>query len=105
MKFKSIEEAEIAFEKLEASNKSLKEENKALKSEIKEVEKAAEEAIALANESPAAEGQKDVTVTIKDKKYVVVFGVNGLTKEELAENKALCADMIKAGTAALVEVQ
>lgn len=113
-KFKDLEEAQAAYDALvadqdtaiqEAVDKAVKEtvENKdkeiaALTKRAEDAEKIAEDAVEKFN-SP-----DDIIVTIDKKKYKIAFGVEGKTKEELAEDKSLLAKLVKNGSAAIVAI-
>lgn len=121
MKFKTIEEATAAFEKeksdakkakdgLIAELKSIKKElaaekeaHKATTDELLEAQKVATEALATFNSREKS--SEDVIVKHGKKQYKVVYGVNGLTKEELAKNTELISEMLANGTSALEEVK
>lgn len=66
-----------------------------------DAESAAQEAIDFAN-SKGSNAAQELTVTLAGKKYKIVFGVDGLTKEQLKDDTELCASLVKKGSAALV---
>ena len=48
---------------------------------------------------------KVLSVTIDKEKYEVLFGVDGLTKEELAADKEKCATLVSIGSGALKKLE
>lgn len=109
MKFKTIEEAQEAYDKLKNDSsekiKSLETEVSSHKKEVAKLNKRAEDAEAAALDAiekvNSSANSDDVTVTVDKKKYLINFGVEGLSKDELKENTDLLKKMIKNGSAAL----
>lgn len=97
----------LAKEKAEAiaEAKEAKEIAKNAVAQAKEAEEFAKDAVAAANASMAAVKSNDVTVKVGGATYKVAFGVDGLSKAELAKDTDKCAKLIKKGTAALVKVE
>jgi len=107
--FQTIEEAVVAFKKKLEEIESLKNENKASKERIAKLEKdlsdteeIAKDAIAKYNEQP---NHSDVTVTVEKKKYKVLFGVDGLSKDELSVDNSKLKELVKGGSQALELVE
>lgn len=71
-----------------------------LNTQLLDAQDIAKKAVVLANEKTVA-GPKKPTVKVDGKKYEVVFGVDGLTKDELAADVEKCAVLIKKGSQAL----
>lgn len=103
MKFETLEAAQAAYNQLktEFDNQSVSLQNALNDKEIAET--TALEAIQKANTSP--EESKKTTVKIGTDKYEIVFGVDGLTKEELAKDSKKLATMVKKGSAALIKME
>lgn len=123
--FKTIEDAQKAFDSvnekyaaeveshkktkaaLAEKTKSLeaeKEAHKATKKELKVAEEIANDAIAKANQALSEASSEGVVVTIGKAKYRINFGVEGFSKEELKDQKELLAKLVKAGSGALSAV-
>ncbi len=105
--FKTLEEAMAHIAKQdEALTKLAGEKSEAIKArdaankERDEAKKIALEAVAQVNESEAALPKK-VTVMIDKKKVHIRFGVDGLTKEELAKDKDKVAKLLAGGSSAV----
>jgi hypothetical protein len=100
MKFTTLEEAEAHIAKQDNAILSLKEEKEIALREKKDAQTVAED---LLSQISKLEEQvpKQLTVTVDKKKYEVLFGVDGLTKEELATDKALLAKLVKFNSGAL----
>lgn len=107
-KFKTLEEAQAAYDKLFADNKSLSEQKAALEGKVKlESDRANEaEKIALEMNSKLEELDKfeDIIVTIKSSKYRINYGVDGLSKEELKSDKKLLEQLVAKQSGALTKV-
>lgn len=109
MGFRSIEEAQEAYNKLKAESAEkisvFENEIKTHKSEIEKITKRAEDAEKIANDAiekvNAQPASDDVVVTIDKKKYQINFGVEGFTKVQLKEKSELLKKMVKNGSAAL----
>jgi ribosomal protein S20 len=100
LEIKTLEEALTHIEMLKEENKALKAALKTAEIAKEDAEAIAQDAIKKANETLSA-APKDLTVTVSKKKYKIAFAVDGLTKEELAQNGAKCAELVKKGSAAL----
>lgn len=102
MKFETLEAAQKAYDKLESDFSKHKSETKIqleLKdSELAEVKAVAEDAIKKFN---SKSGVIDITAKVGKNTYRVNFGVDGKTKEQVAEDSNLLAKLVKAGSGAL----
>lgn len=131
MKFKTIEEAQIAWDKLATEKKSveanlvkeqtannklktdfnkLKAENTTVTNELKaekkehlKTQEIAKEAIEKINTAPIDTNK--VIAKIDGETFEVKFGVDGLTKEELAKDKEKLALLLAGGSGALIKVE
>lgn len=92
-KFENLEEAQTAFDAEVAAHN-------ATKQQLVDAKKVAEEAIAQINEAPQVKTD-EVFATVDKTKYKVVFGVDGLTKEEVAKDKELLKKLVKIGSGSL----
>lgn len=107
-KFKTIEEAQSAYDKIVEENKTLVANNAALeenlKSEIKRAAEAEKVAIEINSKLEGLEKYEDIFVTVKKKKYKVNFGVDGKSKEELKEDAKLLERLVEIQSGALTLV-
>lgn len=84
--------------------KITKERDEAVK-DAAEAQEIAKSAVEMANASAASNKSTDITVKVGGVKYIVAFGVDGLSKEDLAKDTEKCAKLVKRGTAALVKAE
>lgn len=102
MKFETLEAAQKAYDNLEIDFSKYKSETKIqleLKdSELAEVKSVAEDAIKKFN---SKSGVIDITAKVGKSTYRVNFGVDGKTKEQVADDSNLLAKLVKAGSGAL----
>ncbi len=107
-KFKTLEEAQAANDKLAEENNSLKAKITALEEKVKTETNRADEAEKVALEINSKleglEKYEDVVVTVKKKKYVINFGVDGKSKEELKEDNKLLERLVEIQSGALTLV-
>lgn len=108
IEFKTVEEATEAYTKLlaekDALASSLKEKESELvsvKSELEVAKEVAQDAIQQINEGLST----DVIATVDKKKYKVLFGVDGLSKEELSKDQTSLKNLVKIGSGALELVE
>jgi len=109
-KFKDLNEAQAAYDALvadqtkaieeavKAAVKSKDDEIAALTKRAEDAEKVAEDAVERVNSG------SNIYVSFEKKKYKVVFGVDGKSKEEVAADKKLVKELIEKGSAAIVAV-
>ncbi|MEI2274729.1 hypothetical protein OHD16_21460 [Sphingobacterium sp. ML3W] len=106
MKFETLEAAQKAYDTLENEFSKYKSETKIqleLKdTEISEVKAVAEDAIAKFNSKT---GIVDIRAKVGKSTYRVNFGVDGKTKEQVADDSNLLAKLVKAGSGALTLVE
>lgn len=110
-KFKSLEEAQKAYDDLVADQpkvieKAVADAVKVKDDEIAALTKRAVDAEEVAKDAvEKIDNPKGVTVTVDKVKYRIIFGVDGKSKEELAADKELLEKLIKKGSAALEKVK
>lgn len=98
-KFKTLEEAQAAYDALVAAkNKEVEE----LKKQLDNAESVAKDAIEKVNAGPAT---NDVFATVDKKKYKILFGVDGKTKQELAADSTALKRLVKIGSGAIELVE
>lgn len=108
-KFKTIEEAQTAYDKLAEENKVLGESNKAfeekLRAETSRADDAQKAALEMNSKLEDLDKYDDVIVTVNKSRYRINFGVDGKTKEELKEDKVLLKRLveIQSGSLTLVD--
>lgn len=111
----SKENQELTLDQAKEQIATLTTENAQLKSTLeaanKDKEVAQNEAInainkynELANNSEPKEDAK-LIVTVNKEKYKVLFGVDGKTKEEIANDAKECARLVKIGSGALEKLE
>lgn len=99
-KFETLEEAVAHIKSQDEVIVSLRDGIETAIQEKKAAEDIATDAINKANEV-VLKAPKETTVTIDKKKYKILFAVDGLTKEELAEDKTKLARLVKIKSGAL----
>lgn len=106
MKFETLEAAQQAYDTLENEFSKYKSDTKVqLESkdqEIADVKAVAQDAIAKFNSKT---GVIDITAKVGKSTYRVNFGVDGKTKEQVADDSSLLAKLVKAGSGALTLVE
>lgn len=96
--FKSLEEAQKAYDGLLVSKKDLDKKIIELTKRAEDAELAAKDAIEKINSAPVVE---DYTVTVDKKKYRINFGVDGFTKEQLKDQADLLKKLVKIGSGSI----
>lgn len=102
-----IETLEKALEVI----KGYESENLELKDQLKNALKGKEEAESIATDATGRLSKleetlpKKLTAKVDKKEYEVLFGVDGLSKEELAEDKKKLAELVKFGSSAIKLVE
>lgn len=71
-----------------------------LQQEVIEAQQIAEDAVNAANQLSTAQ-PNELTVKVGNKTYIINFGVDGLTKQELAEDQELLKRLVKIGSGAI----
>lgn len=110
-----LSKVEQAFEQNDKAYKELLDKEKeahetaksnleAAKNELEEVKKISKEAIDNAN-AQVKKLDKNVYGTVKGDKYVINFGVDGLSKEELKEDSKKLEKLVKIGSKAITKVK
>jgi len=103
-KFKNLEEAQAAFDKLSAEFKVQEDALKNTSEQLADATKVvAELQTKLEEKNKAKPGE--VFATVGKVKYRVNFGVRGKKKEEVAKDNNLLAELIKVGSRALSQVK
>lgn len=101
MKFENIEDAVAALNDEKKAHDETKRLLEKEKKRADDAEKVATEAVEDANKVLATGKPSKPTVTVKGKKYEVKFGVDGLTKEELAQDTKKLEKLVSIGSGAL----
>lgn len=99
LKFKTLEEAEAFITELSKECSELKTKLVAAEQAQAAAEEIASDAVKQANETLKIVPQ-ELYVTVSKKKYKILFGVDGLTKEELKADTKKCELLIKRGSGA-----
>jgi polyribonucleotide nucleotidyltransferase len=104
LKFENLDDALAHIKKQDSVIIGLKEGIEQAIQDKQAAEDIAEDAISKANEI-ALTAPKETVVTIDKKKYKVLFGVDGLTIDELADDKTKLAKLVKIKSGALELVE
>jgi len=100
MKFKTIEEAEAAYTGLKSKLAESEKAKVAAEKGQKEAEDIAKDALGKLKVVEDSIPKK-LTAKVDGKTFEVIFGVDGLTKEELAKDKEKLAVLVKSGSSAI----
>lgn len=101
--FKTIEEATKAYGELEAKHEAEEKSHEATKNELKQAQEVAKDAIDKANEA-IEKSDPNTYATVKGSKYIINFGVDGLTKDQLKRDGAKLSKLVNLGSGALTKV-
>ncbi|HWK58726.1 MAG TPA: hypothetical protein VNQ80_15390 [Parapedobacter sp.] len=103
-KFKTIEEAQEAYDRLQGVHTELKGKYDAQAKDFSTAKGVVEELTAKLEDASTGKPAQ-VIAAVGKQKYVVNFGVNGKTKQQVAEDGKLLQSLVKAESGALTAIK